>query len=245
MSDFVTARYLAKPSVNLEKAARVLANQDTASWTPVGTASPQMIKKYEAKTGQVDAKKHTFEVLFPTLDFDARVGGIPSVIALLSGVSASVEELEGVRLLDVEMPKDFIKQFKGPNFGVEGLRKLLGTSKDKRLHVGTVVRPKIGLSPKQTAEVAFEAAVGGIDFVKDDESLASQSFCPLQKRVEAVIDFLDKAKKQTGKNTLYACNITSTNPVETAELALKSGANCLMLNPNVTGYGTIQLLTEP
>ena len=53
--------------------------------------------------------------------------------------------------------------------------------------VGTIVKPKVGLDPAGTAAVAAAAVRGGLDLVKDDETLTDQSFCPLIPRLEAVM----------------------------------------------------------
>jgi ribulose-bisphosphate carboxylase large chain len=241
----VTAKYQIRSGLPLEEAAKRIAEEEsTGTWTHVSTTTKSIEKKYSARVVAIDREKHTAEICYPYADFDLKTGGIPQALSILAGNLFGLGSLDGVRLLDVSFPKDFVKQFDGPNFGIEGIRKLLGTSKEKRPHVGTIIKPKIGLSPKQTAEVAFEAAMGGVDFIKDDETLVDQSFCSLEKRVNAVIDKMDKAKDETGKNVLYACNVTSTDIVKTAERAMKAGANCLMVDVLTCGFGSLQILSE-
>ena len=75
--------------------------------------------------------------------------------------------------------------------------------------VGTIVKPKVGLDPAGTAAVAAAAVRGGLDLVKDDETLTDQSFCPLIPRLEAVMSALDKVETETGKKAFYAVNVTA------------------------------------
>ena len=241
----VVAKYQIRSGLPLEEAAKRIAEEEsTGTWTHVSTTTKSIEKKYSARIGSIDRERRTAEICYPYADFDLKTGGIPQALSIIAGNLFGLGALDGVRLLDVSFPKDFVQQFDGPNFGIEGIRKLLGTSKEKRPHIGTIIKPKIGLSPKQTAEVAFEAAIGGVDFIKDDETLVDQSFCSLEKRVNAVIDRMDEVKDETGKNVLYACNVTSTDIVKTAEKAMKAGANCLMVDVLTCGFGSLQMLSE-
>jgi ribulose-bisphosphate carboxylase large chain len=149
-------------------------------------------------------------------------------------------------LLDIELPKDYVKSFKGPRFGVEGIRGIIGTLKDRRPHIGTIVKPKVGLSPKQTAEVAYNAAVGGVDLIKDDETLTNQTFCPLEHRVSEVMEKLDKAMEETGRKILYAVNVSAYHEtlMDLAQTAISNGANCLMVDVLTAGFSAVQALSS-
>ncbi len=73
------------------------------------------------------------------------------------------------------------QSFKGPKYGIEGVRELTGVN-DRPL-VGTIIKPKLGLVTKDHAQVAYESWYGGCDVVKDDENLSSQRFNPFEERV--------------------------------------------------------------
>src|SRR3990167_6435621 len=64
---------------------------------------------------------------------------------------------------------EYINAFKGPKFGIAGIRKTLNIY--NRPLLGTIIKPKLGLNPEEHAKVAFEAWLGGCDLVKDDENL--------------------------------------------------------------------------
>ncbi len=126
---------------------------------------------------------------------------------MVAGNLFGLGSLKKVRLQDVIFPESLLSAHKGPRFGIEDARKILGVY-DRPL-IGTIVKPKVGLDPAGTAAVAAAAVRGGLDLVKDDETLTNQSFCPLIPRLEAVMSALDKVEKETGKKAFYAVNVTT------------------------------------
>ena len=109
-----------------------------------------------------------------------------------------------VSLASIEPPDAFFATFKGPRFGVEGLRAKLGAP--KRALTFTALKP-MGLSPAAMASLAYDFAVAGLDIVKDDHGLADHEFCPFEKRVELCQRAVEKANAETGGATLYAPNL--------------------------------------
>ena len=118
-----------------------------------------------------------------------------------------LKALKNLRLLDIEFPKQLLDSFKGPAFGISGIRKLLKVP--KRPLVGTIIKPKLGLETKDHAKVAYEAWLGGCDIVKDDENLSSQSFNPFEERLTQTLESRDKAQDETGERKVYMINITA------------------------------------
>jgi len=190
--------------------------------------------------------KGMVSIAFPSELFDVETGGIPNILSIVAGNLFGLSELKNVRLLDVEFPKEIVSTFPGPKFGVEKIREIMGTLKDRRPHLGTIIKPKVGLNPKQTAEVAYEAALGGVDLIKDDETLTNQKFCPLEERVANVMEAIDKAKKETGKNVFYAVNVTANidQMIKIADTAIEHNANMLMVDVLTAGFSAVQMLTK-
>ena len=239
----VIATYKVKSKLPILKAAgRIVEEQGTGTWIKVGTTTSKIDRDYSPKI--LKARGRTAVLAFPLVDFSLKHGGIPQVLSLIAGNLFGLEQLEGVRLEDVVFPNAFLKSFKGPKFGIEGVRKFVGTQKSRRPHVGTIVKPKIGLSPARTAEVAFEAYIGGCDLVKDDETLVDQKFCPIKERLPRVMEMVDRVKSQTGRNVLYAVNISSDDIVGTAQLAMDLGANMLMIDVITSGFSALLALSK-
>src|SRR5690606_16387251 len=108
--------------------------------------------------------------------------------------------------MDIDLPISFIQNFNGPEFGIEGTRKLTGVY--NRPLIGTIIKPSIGLSPEQTADIVQVLVNAGIDFIKDDELLSSSANSPFDKRVDAVMKVINNHADKTGKKVMYAFNIS-------------------------------------
>jgi 2,3-diketo-5-methylthiopentyl-1-phosphate enolase len=112
--------------------------------------------------------------------------------------------------------------------------------------VNNMIKPCTGLTPKETADLFYEAAVGGTDIIKDDELIADTSYSSVEERVKLCMRMEKRVYEETGEHTLYTVNITD-NPsrsIELAKIAIESGANALMLNHLTAGYGLLQELAE-
>lgn len=246
----VTAIYYYRPKagVDAEFAAHALCEeQTTGTWTDLSTVN-EKTRYVHALDGEVlevtaagDGGWFT-KIRYPYEIFEA--GNIPQYLSVIAGNLFGLGKLETVRLTEITLPRELAGS--GPKFGIEGVRRLVGTETSGRPHVGTIIKPKVGLNPKDTAEVAYQAAMGGLDLIKDDETLTNQPFCPLLERVEEVMAALDRAKDETGKKVLYAVNVTTGGDriVECAHAAVKAGANMLMVDVLTAGFSAVQALAE-
>ncbi|PTD93810.1 ribulose 1,5-bisphosphate carboxylase [archaeon SCG-AAA382B04] len=157
-----------------------------------------------------------------------------------------MSDFRNFRVIDLELPKRIVSRFNGPNFGIEGVRKILETEKSRRPHLGTIVKPNVGLTPSEFQDIVYEAAAGGVDFVKDDELLVDPDYCPIEERAAAASEALDRGEDETGRRALYACNITdrADRIVDTAQDAIDNGAPCLMVNVITAGFSALRALAE-
>ncbi len=239
---YVVCKYRVTTDLPMEKAAEAIAaEQSTGTWTGISTLNDEVFTKYAAKVTAIDGDMVT--IAFPEEDFSIRVGAVPQILSVISGNLYGLSALKGVRLEDVEFPKGILRQYKGPKFGDAGLREIL--HRPEKPLVGTIVKPKIGLSPKDTAKYIYEAGSGGLTNGKDDETLVDQAFCPIEDRTKAVAEALDKLKEE-GHHMVHAINI-STNGQDVRELAedvQKWGASQLMIDVLTCGYGAIQAVAE-
>ena len=245
---YVLALYYVESDLSLTEAGvRIAEEQSIGTWTEVSTLTEgaRRLAAKVFKTSEKGPGSGLVWVAYPLELFDLE-SGVPNVLSVVAGNLFGLSSLRNVRLLDVEFPKDFVREFPGPKFGIEGVREIVGTLGDRRPHVGTIVKPKVGLNPKETAEVAYEAAVGGVDLVKDDETLTNQSFCPIEERLPAVMEALDRVREETGRTVLYALNITARPDklLETADWAVENGANMLMVDVLTAGFSSIRMLAE-
>jgi ribulose-bisphosphate carboxylase large chain len=171
-------------------------------------------------------------------------GNMPNILSSVAGNVFGLKALKNLRLNDVELPAELVKSFKGPRFGIEGIRKLLKVP--ERPLVGTIIKPKLGLKTVDHARVAYEAWVGGCDIVKDDENLSSQRFNPFEERVVKTLESRDKAEEETGERKVYMANITAETGamLKRAEFVLAHGGEYVMVDILSCGFSALQTLRD-
>ena len=238
--DAVVATYALAGDFPLEDCARVVAmEQSTGTWTKVRRRAGSKEGRLAAWVDAVDRRAGTARIAFPLEIFEP--GNVAGVLSIVAGNLFGLGALRRARLLDLEVPAAFAKAYPGPRVGIAGIRKAVGSSRSGRPHGGTIVKPKVGLSPAQTAKVAGEAARGGLDLIKDDETLTDQAFCRLRERAPRVLAALDAARAETGKGCLYAVNITAGGPslLDRLDTVTDAGANCVMIDVLTAGFDAL------
>jgi len=252
--DYIIATFQARiKTQSIERLALALADeQTTGTWIKVGADSVEKKKRFGAQVVAIyevpDLGSDVVEELPPLYIVQL---AIPmdnigtSLSMLLTTVFGNISAAGMLKLIDLAFPKRYIEQFTGPKFGVEGIREVLGV-KDRPL-LNAMIKPNIGWTPEEGAEIFYNAAKGGVDIIKDDELLqADGDFCPLEKRVKLFMEKERQVFEETGERTLYSVNITDRNDKikENAYRAIEYGANSLMLNTYTAGYGALQMLSE-
>ncbi len=239
---YVVCRYRVSTDLPMEKAAEAIAaEQSTGTWTGISTLDRTIFDHLGARITSIEGDMVTAE--FPVDDFSIEVGSVPQILSVIAGNLFGLGALKGVRLEDVTFPPAITEQFKGPKFGAEGIRKALG--RPEKPLVGTIVKPKIGLSPEKTAEYVYEAGAGGLTNSKDDETLVDQPFCPIEDRTVRVAEALDRLESE-GHLMMHAINVSTRGDriVELAEKVQGWGARELMVDVITCGFGAVQALAE-
>lgn len=246
----VLATYYVETPLPLSKAAEAIAaEQSTGTWLRVHAETAErreiygakIIGLYELPRGDGELNKGIAELAFPVRNFGPR---IPNLLSAVAGNLFEMKSLWNIRLLDLRFSRDFIEGFKGPKFGAKGTRDALGV-KDRPL-IGSIIKPCVGLNPDELAELCYQAARGGIDFLKDDELYGPCDYSPLDERVSKVMEALDKADSEKGEKTLYAVNVTDevNKILENADTVQEHGAKCIMLNFVTAGFSALRMLAE-
>jgi ribulose-bisphosphate carboxylase large chain len=241
----VIASYRFRPEKGTSpgEAARWIAEEETTgTWTGIGTTT-DYIRRLDGEVVEIVPGDGFYEakIRYPAEIFEP--GNVAQYLSVVAGNLFGLRKLASVRLLDMDFPESLVP-FSGPKFGIRGIRAIVGTT--NRPHVGTIIKPKVGLTPADTAKVAYQAAIGGVDLIKDDETLTDQAFCPMRERVPRVMEALGKVKEETGRQVLYAVNITTRADriVEKAGEAISLGANMVMVDVIISGFGALQALGE-
>src|SRR6188474_802149 len=182
----ITATYYIETPFAPEKAAAVLAGeQSSGTFVAVPGETEELKQRFAARVESVelletvsepaipgaaskDGKYHraTVKVSWSIENFGYN---LPVLVSTLQGNLYEIKQFTGLKLMDIDLPASFGKQYKGPAFGTTGCRQLTGVF-DRPL-IGTIIKPSIGLSIQQTADMVKTLAEAGIDFVKDDELL--------------------------------------------------------------------------
>ncbi len=244
--DYIICKYFIDSDLTLEDAAGKLAEEEsTGTWTEVPTEK-KIHEFLGAKVIDIDKQEKIATVAFPNEEFSNfdEIGGIPAILSVIAGNLFGLEAIRNVRLIDVFFPKEIVRGFKGPKFGIQGIRNYSGYKNQP--FVGGTVKPKIGLKPQDYGDFVYEIGMAGLTSGKDDETLISQKFCPLEERVIKIAEKLDQVKEETGRTVLYSVNVTTRADkiLEVADLALENGANMLMVDVIVTGFSAVRALAE-
>ena len=175
-------------------------------------------------------KEAVVRIAFPIKNFDLEQDGITQLICTFMGGQMDIEEILSCRLLDVEFPNIFLKNFKGPKIGLDKIREK--TNSTNRPLLGGIVKPKTGLDIKTLKEVCINMVKGGVDFIKEDEILGNPSCCPFEERVIVVNEAIQNEAVKLNKEVFYAPCVNSDLPylLKRVEYCVKNNLKAYHLN---------------
>jgi ribulose-bisphosphate carboxylase large chain len=222
-----------------ESAGRIASESSTGTWTTLSKL-PDRMKELQATSFEMEG--NFLKVAYP-LDLWEK----GNISQLLSGIAGNIFGMKGVanlRLIDVQLPLKYIKEFKGPNHSIKGIRRMMKVG--KRPLTGAVPKPKIGFSSLEHAKVGYETWMGGFDFVKDDENLSSLKFNKFDKRVELMARYRDRAEARTGRIKDAYINITAEveEMKRRADLLNDHGFRYAMVDVVIVGSAGVQTIRE-
>ncbi len=241
----IIATFYVEPAKGLafnEVADAVAGESSIGSWTDLSTLKKGTAEKIQARVFFVDVKKKIIKIAYPLALFE--LGSIPQFLSSVGGNIFSMKAINKLRLLDVEFPARYINSFQGPAFGLVGVRKILGIK--KRLILGSIIKPKVGLSPDEQAELSYEVWKNGIDLIKDDENLTDMIFNRFEERVRKVLKMAQKVESETGKVKVYSANVTAPPDImlERAKFVKSLGGKVVMVDVVSTGLDSVQFLRK-
>jgi len=221
-----------------EAAATVALESSVGTWTDVH--EKKYVRKLGAKVFSIKGKM--IKVAYPSELFEK--GNAPNILSSIAGNIFGMKAVKNLRLEDIKIPKGILKSFKGPKYGIKGIRKMLKVR--ERPLVGTIVKPKLGLKTRDHAEIAYEAWLGGCDVVKDDENLSSQRFNKFEERLARTLEKANKAESETGEKKAYLVNVTAetSEMMKRAQLAEDLGCRYVMIDIVTSGFSALQSLRE-
>jgi ribulose-bisphosphate carboxylase large chain len=224
---------------SLKQVANAIAGESSiGTWTKIFTMKERIQKNLSPKVYYISYKDGRIRIAYPIILFE--LGNLPEIISSIGGNIFGMKIVKGIFWEDMRIPKKMLRSFKGPRYGIKGIRKMLKVK--KRPLLGTIVKPKIGLNEKEHAKVAYESWIGGCDIVKDDENLTSQDFNKFKKRFLLTNAARKKAEKETGEKKAYLVNCTAETEemLKRIKFVEKNGGNYIMLDIITLGWGALQ-----
>jgi len=240
ITDVICHFYVEPEGISLvEAAGGVAAESSVGTWTELTTIKPY-VEKLAARVFSIN--ENNIRVAYPIELFEP--GNMPNILSSIAGNVFGLRALKNLRLNDIYLPRELVRSFRGPKYGITGIRRLLNVQ-DRPL-VGTIIKPKLGLKTVDHAKVAYDAWAGGCDIVKDDENLSSQSFNPFQDRIVATLEMRDRAEQETGEKKVYMANITSETKemLKRAQFVLDHGGKYMMIDILTCGFSALQTIRE-
>jgi 3-oxoisoapionate-4-phosphate transcarboxylase/hydrolase len=151
--------------------------------------------------------------------------------------------IAGLRLLSIDPGAALAATVPGPTVGIPGTRELIGVY--ERPLLGSIIKPSVGLTVRETAERVRALGEAGLDFLKDDELLADQAHAPLAQRAEAIAAACDDVRAATGRAPMFALNVSDDDVddlLASCDAVLQYGGRCVMVSLNQVGLGGVLAL---
>ena len=263
MTDRILATYLIETPFPLEQAAAAMAGEQSSGTfvqlpgetdelrrrhgaevlriTPLETVAAPSLPGGRVPKGGEPAKYQRAEVLI-AYPFENVGPSLPNLMTTVAGNLFELGHFSGLRLLDIDLPQPFADAYPGPQFGIDGTRRLTGVY--DRPIIGTIIKPSVGLSPQETAELVQTLVAAGLDFIKDDELIASPPYSTIEARTQAVMPVIDAHAAKSGRKAMVAFNITGDldEMRRRHDTVLAAGGTCVMVSLNSVGLtGLIEL----
>lgn len=235
----IVSFYLQSEGQPFDKTAGgVAAESSVGTWTDVNLQGKTLWDKLHGKVFEADEKMGSVKIAYPLELFEP--GNIPQLLSSIAGNIFGLLEVSALRILDIDFPEIFIKSFPGPFWGIEGIRKITGIS--NRPLIGSIIKPKLGLSHIEHMNAALDVFEAGVDLVKDDENLTSQSYNSFYNRVDEGTNQMKRSGfLGKGSEKIYAYNITASyeEMLKRAEYVVAKGGNCLMIDILTSGFAAV------
>ncbi|ELZ84242.1 type III ribulose-bisphosphate carboxylase [Haloferax larsenii] len=221
-----------------EAASRVASESSNGTWAALQTGAD--FTDMGATAFSIDGD--TIGVAYPAGLFEP--GNMPQILSCIAGNIMGMKAVDTIRLMDCEWPESIVSSFDGPLFGSSVREEIFGV--DDRPITATVPKPKVGLSTKSHAQVGYDAWLGGVDLLKDDENLTDQDFNPFADRLTESLALRDDAEDETGEKKSYLINVTADTQtmLDRVDEVAEQGGEYVMVDIITAGWAGLQTVRE-
>ncbi len=242
-TDILATFILDKTDLTPKEAAKLLENAANGKWVDCWTdayvdesTTPQP-KAIHSK--QIGTKKIRVSITFP---HDMVEAG--SVTSLLSVISASITSTSA-KLEDIFIPDVLMRTFKGPAFGIQGIRDY--TNKFGRPLLSATMRPMRGLSARMYGRAVYETLKGGTDITCDPTLMHSIPGNQWRERFRFVAEAVHSAYDESNEIKLHAVNVsapTTEDIIERANYAKDLGLSMVLVDSAAVGWSAVESLSN-
>lgn len=236
-TDFIEVDYRFPAGIDAAKQAKVIAiGQTVGSWDDRFAHREAAFRDRLGQVIEVQTQpegQSLATVRFPVANTE---GDIASLLTMIFGKYSMAGP---AKVMAVRLPEGYGQRAK---FGISGIRDRLGVH-DRPL-VMAIFKPALGLTADDHADILREVAAAGLDVIKDDEILGNLESAPTLDRLKACRKVIDEVKQTTGKELLYAVNVTgrAQDLLDRARQLVDHGANALLLNGLTYGFSVLESL---
>jgi ribulose-bisphosphate carboxylase large chain len=197
--DHFSCKFFLMSKTTLKEAAEALAIGQSIGNPSVRSKyeTPEMMQNHSAKVVIRDpsdlekAKTGVVEIAWPYRNIDWYADGIAHLMCTVMGGQMDIDIIQQCHWIDIDVDKTKTG-WKGPSYGLTGFREHV-QSFDKPL-LGTIVKPKTGLTPEILKDIVQQMVDGGVDFIKEDEIMSNPACLTLNQRIDIVQPILDRSK---------------------------------------------------
>ncbi|KMJ58253.1 2,3-diketo-5-methylthiopentyl-1-phosphate enolase [Bacillus sp. LL01] len=237
----------------VKKAEGIALGLTIGSWTDLPQLEQEQLRKHKGRVVSVKelsssdrvnaylgktVTRGIVKIAYPGVNFS---NDLPAILTTVFGKLS----LDGeIKLIDLEFGNDLKRTYSGPKFGIEGLRSVTGVH--HRPFIMSIFKGVIGRDLGYLSNQLKEQALGGVDFIKDDEILFENELTPFEQRITEGRRILEEVKEETGHRARYAVNLTGRtfDLKDKAKRASELGADFLLFNVFAYGLDTLQSLAE-
>jgi ribulose-bisphosphate carboxylase large chain len=237
----IDAVYHLETADDPEKTAALIAGEQSSGTFVAIPGEDEALKaraaaRYEItvldQSNKSDAKRYELKLSWPLENLGP---SLPNLMATIAGNLYELKPVRSLRLMDMTLPPAFAQAYPGPAFGIAGTRALSGVPQGPL--VGTIIKPSVGLSAQDTANIVAQLCEAGVDFIKDDELQADGPACPFDERVTLSMAAINRHAERSGKKVMYAFNLTGEldEMKRRHDLVQQLGGTAVMLSLNSVG----------
>jgi ribulose-bisphosphate carboxylase large chain len=183
------------------------------------------------------------KIAYPYCNNDWNTDGVSHFICQIMGGHTDIDIIQKCRTIDIQFPESINSYLLGPKFGITGFRKFV-EQYEKPLF-GSIVKPKIGISPNVLLEMVKQMVDGGVDFIKEDEIMSNPAVAPLERRVDIISNYLARQSKK-----VVFCHTINCDPhilESRVKMVANLGGNGVHINvfSGLGAYNSIRKLDLP